>query len=220
MREQMGPELRSVLDALAENAANVCAAYDALIVLADGAELQPVAHFGPVGSLGLLIAAPIDRDSLAGRAILDRGTVQVEDTLSGEALPVHRALAERQGVRSSLAAPLLKDGAAVGAILIRRLEPGPFSDRQVELLRTFAGLAVIAIENSRLLAEVETRNRELAEALEHQTATSDVLRIISSSPTELRRVLDAICERAAQVSGASDAFIRLIEADQLVLAGG
>ena len=115
------------------------------------------------------------------------------------------------GVRSALAAPLLLNDRAIGSIHIRRLKVSPFSERQIQLLETFADQAVIAIENVRLFEERETRNAELREALEHQTATAEVLGIISRSPTDVQPVLDAIVESAARVCGIDDVVLRLRE---------
>ena len=100
------------------------------------------------------------------------------------------------GIRTVLDTPLLREGIAIGAIHIRRREVRPFSDRQIKLLETFADQAVIAIENARLIHEQQARNRELTEALEQQTATSEILGVIASSPTDMQPVLDAIVQRA------------------------
>src|SRR5262249_28296105 len=121
------------------------------------------------------------------------------------------------GVRTVLFAPLLREGTAIGAIALRRMEVRPFTEKQIALLETFANQAVIAIENVRLFKEIQERNAELREALEHQTATSEVLGIISRSPTNVQPVLDAIVESAARVCGIDDVVLRLHEGNNSVL---
>src|SRR5262249_30117640 len=114
------------------------------------------------------------------------------------------------GLSHVLATPLLRDGLAIGSIQIRRTEVRPFTDRQIKLLETFADQAVIAIENVRLF-------QELNESLEQQTATSEILGVIASSPTDIQPVLDAVAVNAARLCAAEDATIRLVEGNALLL---
>src|SRR5262249_39918189 len=149
---------------------------------------------------------PLTREVVTGRAVLDGRTVQVADVQAETAeYPVGSANARRLGHRTLLAIPLMRAGEAIGVIGIRRTEITPFTDRQIDLLKTFADQAVIAIENTRLFEEVqarqkelEARTKELHESLEYQTATSDVLDVISRSPTNVQPVFDAIAQSAAR----------------------
>ena len=206
-------DIQPVFDAVAERAARLCAAADAALRLVDGDVLRPVAVWGPL-SAG---PAPISRDLVVGRAVIERRTIHVPDVAAEYAdyplaakvgrVTVGQVTGPHSGdlvVRTILATPLLREGVALGVIAIRRTQVEPFSDKQVKLLETFAAQAVIAIENVRLFQELETRNQDLALTLEQQTATAEILRVISSSPTDIQPVFDVVVEKAARLCDASD----------------
>src|SRR3984893_2104402 len=178
-------DLQPVLDAVAASAARLCESIDATIYRPDGDRLVLVAHHGamPGGTLGEF-SLPLVRGTASGRALLDGVTVHVAD-LSAESVefPESGEMARSRGVRAVLSVPLMRGSSAVGVIALRRNEAELFTPRQVSLLETFADQAVIAIENARLLAELQARNADLTEALEQQTATAEILRVISGSPT-------------------------------------
>ena len=209
-------DIQPVLDAVGRSAAQLCESYDAVIHRVDGDHMQRVAHFGPVP-----VAEgrrPISRGFPMGRAIVDAQSIHVHDVLAEieNEYPEARGLQQQTGTRTVLATPLLREGVAIGVINVRRIEVRPFTDKQIALLKTFADQAVIAIENVRLFKELQDRNAELREALEHQTATAEVLGIISRSPTDVQPVLDAIVESAARVCGIDDVVLRLCEGNMMV----
>src|SRR5215467_10078742 len=209
-------DLQKILDALVESAARLCNAHDALIFQLFGDGLRLVAHHGqiptarPVGQL----TRPLVRGFIIGRAVIDGRTIQVADALAeADEYPESHKNALQLGYRTQLAVPLLHAGEAIGAILIRRGEVRRFTERQIELVNTFADQAVIAIENTRLFEQVQARTHDLQESLDYQTATSDVLGVISRSPNQLQPVLDAIVETAFGLCPSNGATIMLREAD-------
>jgi signal transduction histidine kinase len=212
-------DVQPVLDAVVSTAARLCDASDALISRLEGDHLWQTARYGadPIPGLQAGEGLPADRGSVTGRCVVDRQTVHVHDLAAVDEAeyPVGRAYQRRWGQRTVLATPLLREGRAIGAITFRRMDVRPFSDKHIKLLETFAAQAVIAIENVRLFKELEARNRDLTEALEQQTATAEILRATTRSPTDIQPVLDAIAENAARLCDAQDATVRLVEGDAL-----
>jgi GAF domain-containing protein/CheY-like chemotaxis protein len=205
-------DLETVLNTLVESAARLCDAYDAVILLREGGSLIFGAHHGPIPMD--FVKHPLTRAWTAGRAVLDRTAVHVHDlTAAGDEFPDGRAIALRLGQRTILSVPLLREEEAIGSLSIRRTEARPFTQRQIELVTTFADQAVIAIENVRLFDEVQARTREVTEALEQQTATADVLRVISNSPGELEPVFETILENAVRMCEAKFGTLYLCEGD-------
>jgi signal transduction histidine kinase/HAMP domain-containing protein len=190
-----------VLDAVAENAARLCEASDALIFRLDGDVLRLAAHHGALPAPPADAAFPTRRRLMIGRAVLDRQTIHLHDAAeAGSEFPESQVYQTQFGYRSALATPLLREGNAIGAILIRRPEVRPFSEKQIELLKTFADQAVIAIENVRLFRELQARTRELAHSVEELKALGDVSLAVSST-LDLETVLTTIVSRATQLSG-------------------
>ena len=180
--------------------------------------LDRAAHYGPI-----LWAGGEDESSYQpwiGRwsRVVDRRTIHIHDMAaeSETEFPEGLSFQKRAGHRTILATPLLREGIPIGTIMIRRTEVRPSRTSRSSLLETFATQAVIAIENVRLFKELQERNAELREALEHQTATAEVLGIISRSPTDVQPVLDAIVESAARVCGIDDVVLRLHEGNAMV----
>ncbi|MBV9460692.1 MAG: GAF domain-containing protein [Bradyrhizobium sp.] len=167
----VGPALQAVVDSACE----ICDAYDAAVLLKEGDYLQFSAHHGPIPRG--FEKWPINRNWVSGRAVVDKVTQHVHDLLGpeGDDLPETREIARREGHRTVLSVPLMREGNAVGAIALRRLEVQPFNEKQIELLKSFADQAVIAISNVRLFEQVQQRTRELSESLDDLRTAQDRL---------------------------------------------
>jgi GAF domain-containing protein len=204
-------ELQPVLDTLVKTASILCSADNVVILHLKGDSLAIVAHYGPLlAPAGYVV--PALRSTVNGRCVLERQPVQVADLQAEtEEFPEGSAIARELGHRTVLAVPLLREGLPLGAINLRRDKVEPFTDKQIELVMTFADQAVIAIENVRLFDEVQARSRDLSESLEQQTATSEVLGVISSSPGELEPVFQTMLENAARLCEASYGALWLCE---------
>jgi signal transduction histidine kinase/putative methionine-R-sulfoxide reductase with GAF domain len=193
-------DLQPVLDAIAASAARVCSAEDATIRLVEGNVLRMEAHHGTIERGE--VERPISRHSVTGRAVTDCRLIHIEDLLSGahDEFPESVVTARRTGVRTVLALPLLREGVPIGVIFIRRTEVLPFSEKQIDLLKTFADQAVIAIENVRLFQELQARTRKLARSVEELKALGEVGQAVSST-LDIEKVLETIVARAVQLSG-------------------
>ena len=197
-------DLQTVLDTLTESAAQLCQAEMAGIVRPQDNAYHWVTSYGFHPAFSDYVKSyPITpgRGTGVGRVLLDGQTAHIPDVLADQ----EYVFADGQrlgGFRTLLAVPLLREGAPIGVIVLTRTVVQPFSEKQIELVRTFADQAVIAIENARLFEEVQARTRELTEALEQQTATSEVLGAISRSSGELQPVFDAMLENATRICGA------------------
>jgi signal transduction histidine kinase/HAMP domain-containing protein len=211
-------DVQPVLDVVAERAARLCEAEDAIIFRVVGDHHQRVAKFGSIPAPDFPV--PITRGFPGGRAIIDRQTVHIhdiEDEIDTEYADV-KAIQKQIGQRTVLATPLLREGSAIGAIVIRRLQVRPFSEKQIALLRTFADQAVIAIENVRLFQELQSRNREITESLEQQTATSEILGVIASSPSDLQPVYQTILQNITRLCESNIAALFLFDGELLSTA--
>ncbi len=192
-------ELQSVLDAVTESAVRLASAKRGHIRQYDGEFLRLVASYGESPEQLAVFQAPVRPrvESRSGRAFLERRPIHDLD-----AQVERHPMAAQTGARTALAVPLLREDTPIGVFTIWRDLVQPFTDRQIELVKTFADQAVVAIENVRLFKELQQRNRDLTEALEQQTATSEILAVIASSPTDIQPVLDTVIANAVTLAGA------------------
>jgi GAF domain-containing protein len=212
-------DLQAMLDTLTESAARLCEADQASISHAKGDAYQQIACYGYSPEHKAYMdghAVPAGRGSLVGRVMQDGRTVQILDVLTD---PEYQFGGPKiGGGRTLLGVPLLREGLPIGVINLQRKTVRPFTERQIELVTTFADQAVIAIENVRLFEEVQARTRELSEALEQQTATAEVLGVISTSPGELEPVFQTILENAVHICSATFGNLFLCEGSSFRIA--
>jgi two-component system, NtrC family, sensor kinase len=217
-------DVQPVFDSIVRSAARLCHARFIGLYQYDGALVHFAASHGiePDAAAALRRRYPQapDDESLVTLAIRDRCMTQVFDfEIESDAPRGSRAFALAVGGRSQAVVPLLRDGLAIGALALLRVESGPFPESELALLKTFADQAVIAIENVRLFTELQEKNRALTEALDRQTATAEVLRVISSSPTDVQPVFDAILRDAVRLCGGVYGMIWRYDSETVHLAG-
>ena len=204
-------DVKPVFEAVAERAARICDAKVVDIVVPEGDKMRVAATVGDLGRpSGATVA--LDRSTVMGRSIVDKAAVHVADLQNaGEEFPLGQQLAHKYGHRTILAVPLVSGGNALGTILLRRAEVRPFEDKHIALLKTFADQAAIAIENVRLFNETR-------ESLEQQTATSEILKVISSSTTDTQPVFEAIVQSGLKLFPDAAVVVTLPDGDQVRLA--
>ena len=213
-------DLQTVLDTLLELATRLCTADKGAIFQRDGDVYRLTASYGYSREQALWVAEhPLrpDRGSTTGRVALEGKVIHVPDVLGD---PEYRATDHQAsvGFRTNLGVPLLREGATIGIFVLAREEANPFTEKQIELVTTFADQAVIAIENARLFEAEQQRTRELSESLEQQTATSKVLDVISRSAFDLQAVFETVAESSVRLCGADRAFIYRFDNELLRMA--
>jgi two-component system, NtrC family, sensor kinase len=214
-------DAQPVFETIAAAAMKLCDASSSFVVTFDG-ELLRLAALANVSAAGAdrlreRYPRPASRSTATARAVLTRDVVAIPDVFEDPEYLVGRTPATID-FRSVLAVPLLREGQPIGAIGVGRPTAGAFSERQLAVVRTFADQAVIAIENVRMFKELEARNRDVKDALEQQTATSEILRAISGSPTDVQPVFDIIAERAMKLCGAEVSIVSQLDGDIIRLA--
>src|SRR5215469_15595999 len=209
-------DVQPVFDFIVKSAARLCTAQFCHVFQLDGKLIHQVALHGYSPEVAKLSRrgyplAP-GRGTAVARSILNGTVEEIPDILSDRDY-THGEIAKDLNYRGIVAVPMLKDGRPIDAIAITQSQPGRFPERQIQLLRTFADQAVIAIENARLLNELRQRTHDLTEALEQQTATAEILRVISRSPGDLQPVLKAMLANATRLCGARFAAMLLREGE-------
>ena len=194
-------DLQPVLETLTESAARLCDAEMAAVAREKDSAFYYATSYGfPTAYLEFVkgIAHPVNRGSVIGRTMIEGKAVQISDVLSD---PEYAYLESQKkgGYRTMLGVPLLREGSPIGVLLLARSSVRPFTQKQIELVSTFADQAVIAIENVRLFDEVQARTAELSESLDQQTATAEILQTINKSPGDLTPVFDTMVESAMRL---------------------
>ena len=203
-------DLQAVLDTLVQSAQRLCNARGSMIFVRDGEVYRVAAHVGmPEAFVSFRLANPLraDRRSAVGRVALTGELVHLPDVLTDP--DIQKLAAQLGDFRAVLSVPLVREDEVVGIFALNRPEPGLFAPAQVKLVQTFADQAAIAIANVRLFNEVKTKTDDLSEALQQQTATADVLKVISRSAFDLQAVLDTLVESAVSLIGAASGVIWL-----------
>ena len=212
-------DLQPVFDTVAHHADRLCDGTGALVMVREGDQLLLRAVAGPspmpqdrVGSGSV----PVDESSITGAAVVRREIVHIRDWDDESATSFADSPARRMGHQSALVVPMMRGGEAIGSIGFTRQEPGGYSDAEISLLEAFADQAAVAVENARLLREIEERNHDLSESLELQTATSEILQLISANPGNLDAVFAGIVEQAARLCDGDGAAIMRRDGDEFV----
>src|SRR5215467_6730686 len=189
---QSPTDVQPVFDAIVRSASRLCGGEYAIVTRYDGQLLHLAAQYNPrpgtADETARFFPQAPRREALSSRAFVDAHLIHAPDVDAEDVEPSTREFYRRIGLRAVLAVPMIHEGRPIGVVSVSRGSRGPFSDRQIALLQTFADQAVIAIENVRLFKELQTRNSQLTESLEQQTATAEILRVISSSPTDVQPV--------------------------------
>ena len=213
-------DLQPVFDKVAEHADRLCNGTGALVLVREGDELILSAIAGPMPMPPERVGegrVPIDESSITGATVIRGEIIHIKDWDEESASAYADSPARRMGHQSALAIPMMRGGVAIGAVAFTREHPGGYRDDEITLLETFADQAAIAVDNARLLREIEQRNTELSESLELQTATSEILQLISDNPGNLDAVFQGIVTQAAHLCDADEAGIMRREGDELVL---